>query len=287
MPGKRDDRARAVQAQAQRLGEEFGLGAHASTHTDKDRPALWGAGWAVLVIAAVMCPTAVVPFVDGNPADFDFGVIWAPVIGLLAAAGALMAWRGRPGEPGYTHWYADGIVQVVPGEPEPRVLRWDEAVSLSVDVIRPDDSYAYIRSGTLRGRAEPGVTVRGPALVERGTRLLARPVVGEALRALDEGKDVDFGTLRIGRAGITDTREESFRDPVTVAWADMRRIDVDARLRVSVLPAGRGKSPRFDLDTVSNGYFAHYVIEHAAARAGVPVGYSEEKRMPPRLPLAP
>jgi hypothetical protein len=213
------------------------------------------------------------------------------VFGLLAAAGALMAWRGRPGEPGYTHWYADGIVQVVPGEPEPRVVRWDEAVSLGIDLIRSDDSYAYIRSATLRGRVGTGVTVRGSvrgrALVEQGTRLLAGPVVGEAFRALDEGQDVDFGTMRVGRAGITDTRDERFRDPVTVAWADMRSISVDARLRVNVQRAGRGKPLVLDLDTVPNGYFAHYVVERAAARAGVPVRYSEEKRLPPRLPPVP
>jgi hypothetical protein len=29
MPGKRDDRARAVEAEAQLLGEQFGLGAYA------------------------------------------------------------------------------------------------------------------------------------------------------------------------------------------------------------------------------------------------------------------
>jgi hypothetical protein len=288
MPGKRDDRASVVRAQALRLGEEFGLGPHASTHTDKDRPALWGSGCAVLVIATVMIPTAVIPFVDGNPGDFGFGLVWAPVIALIALAGALMTWRGRPGEPGYTHWYADGIVQVVPGEPEPRVVRWDEAVSLSVDVIRSDDSYAYIGSGTLRGRAGTGVTVRGRALVDQGARLLAAPVAGEALRALEAGKDVAFGDMRVGRAGITDARNEMFRDPVTVAWADMRSIDVDARLRVSVLLAGRrGKSLRFDLDTVPNGLFAHYVVERAAAQAGVPVRYSQEKRMPPRLPPVP
>lgn len=77
-------------------GQNYRLGAHERMQTDKDYPAARGCGLLLLPIAIVMAPTAVVPFFDpGEPAAFSFGLIWAPVIGVIGLAGALLVWRSR------------------------------------------------------------------------------------------------------------------------------------------------------------------------------------------------
>jgi hypothetical protein len=268
-----------------RLGEEYGLGAYERTQVDKDWPFSRGCGVVLFPVAVIMIPTAVIPFFDpGQPAAFAFGLIWAPVTGALVVTGALLLWRVKPRSVHQTFWYSGGLLQLSAGVPEPRVLRWDEMTTLRVSVARPDESAAYVALSTACDERGTCVTTRGRALADRAARVLVPVVVPALIGAFDAGEPVSFGRLRIDEAGLTDL---SGTEPALMAWPDIARIVFTARVRVGLVPAEKGRSVVIDIEAAPNAFLAHYVIEHAAARAGVPVSYAEDKRLPPRQPVPP
>jgi hypothetical protein len=107
-------------------------------------------------------------------------------------------------------------------------------------------------------------------------------VVPALLSAFDADEPVSFGPVRIDRQGITAPEGADGSAPRLMAWTDMRRITIDARTRIAIRAAGRGRDFRIDLDGIPNGLFAGHIIERGAAGAGVPVEYRQEKRLPPR-----
>jgi hypothetical protein len=235
-----------------RLGDEYGLGAYQRTQTAKEYPPARGCGVLLVPVAVVMLPTAVVPFVDGKPGDLEFGLIWAPIIGCLLIAGVLLLWRSPPRRVVRTFWYSDGLIQLTAGEPEPRAVRWDRVISLTVRIERADESADYIGSSTICDDGGTSLTTRGAAIAREASRIFA-PADGA--------------------------------EPLFAAWSDIRRIAFNARVSVGIQTADSKNTLRIDLEDVPNGFFAHHVIEHAAAQAGIPVEYHEEKRLPPRLPV--
>jgi hypothetical protein len=183
---------------------------------------------------------------------------------------------------------ADGVLQLAGGEPEPRVVRWDDAVSLSVRMVRPDESDAYIGSSTVRDRAGNEVTARGPALPRRVAEILTPRMVPALLDAFDRGEPVSFGPVRIDGRGITVSGSGDGSGGRFVAWADMRRITIDARTGIDVRTADRKVRLRIDLDDdIPGAFFAHYVVERGATRAGAPVEYQQERHLPPRAATRP
>jgi hypothetical protein len=162
-------------------------------------------------------------------------------------------------------------------------VRWDDAVSLSVRVVRPEGSDPYIGPSVVRDEAGNQVTARGPVLARRAAAVLAPRVVPALLKAFDAGEPVSFGPVRIDRQGIT-APDGGSDEPASrlMAWMDMRRITIDARTRIGIRAADRGGDFRIALDDIPNGFFAGHVIERGAAGAAVPVGYRQEKRLPPR-----
>lgn len=290
MPGRLSDARGPVAAGAAaddpaRLADEYGLGAYARTQTDKDYPLGRGCGLVLVPIAVVFIPSAVIPFVDGRPGDVQFGLIWAPLIGCLLVAGVLALWRSPARRVVRTFWYSDGLIQLIAHEPEPRVIRWDRVISLTVRIVRADETPDYIGSATICDGSGTCLTTRGPALARKATQILTPTVVPPLISAFDAGEPVTFGRMRIDRSGITDAGRPGAAEPVFAAWSDIRRISFDARVSIRIWTANRKAGAKIDLEDVPNGFFAHHVIEHAAAQAGVPVEYYEEKRLPPRPPV--
>jgi hypothetical protein len=107
-------------------------------------------------------------------------------------------------------------------------------------------------------------------------------VLPELIRGFDAGERVSFGAAWIDRSGIGSGSEASGSESAFVAWPDITAIHIDARTSVSIAAAGRRRHLHIDLGNAPNGFFAHYLIEHAAARAGIGVTYDGETRMPLR-----
>jgi hypothetical protein len=274
------------------LGAEFGLSGHERTRTDRHYSPehLWSRtlGWIMLPAAVVLAPVAVVALLSSDPAAFATGLILAPLLACLGVVSAWLIRRARPERVDQTFLYADGVLQLAGGEPEPRVVRWDDAVSLSVRMVRPDESDAYIGSSTVRDRAGNEVTARGPALPRRVAEILTPRMVPALLDAFDRGEPVSFGPVRIDGRGITVSGSGDGSGGRFVAWADMRRITIDARTGIDVRTADRKVRLRIDLDDdIPGAFFAHYVVERGATRAGAPVEYQQERHLPPRAATRP
>ncbi|HEY2264426.1 MAG TPA: DUF6585 family protein [Streptosporangiaceae bacterium] len=273
VPGKLDPAA---------LGAEYRLGEYERTHVIRyySPKRQWSRtlGWIMLPAAIVLSPVAVVALLSSDPAAFATGLILAPALTWVGAAGAWQIWRARPERVDQILVYAGGVIQLTSGEPGPRVVRWDDAASLSVRIVRPDGSDPYIGPSTVRDGAGSELTTRGPVLAA----VLAPRVVPALLGAFDAGEPVSFGPVRIDRQGITAPAVADGSAPRLMAWTDMRRITIDARTRIGIRTVEPGRDFLIDLDGIPNGLFACHIIERGAAGADVPVGYQKEKRLPPR-----
>lgn len=210
--------------------------------------------------------------------------MWAALMGCALAAGALLVWRSPPRRVYRTFWYSGGFIQLTVGEPQPRVIRWQDAISLSMYIDRPPDSAPRAMSSTVCDRSGTCLAVGGPLFARRAAQILAPTVVPALIRAFDTNESLSFGGMRIDRSGITDAGAAGAAAPAFTAWQDMELIAFHGRVGIGIWSAGRKSCHDIDLAGVPNGFFAHYVIEHAAVQAGVPVKYGGDRSFGPRLP---
>jgi hypothetical protein len=168
-------------------------------------------------------------------------------------------------------------------------MRWQDATCLGVTVFWSDESAARITSATVCDRSGNRMTFvaekMATEVVERAERVLVPRVVPALIRAFDDGERVVFGGMGIDHTGITDTGGTDATRRVFISWAAVRHIDIEARIEISVYSRGQRTRHWISLGDVPNAFFAWHVIEHAAARADVPVRYSEEGRLPRRVPF--
>lgn len=124
-----------------------------------------------------------------------------------------------------TFWYSDGLIQFTAGEHEPRAARWDHVISLTVRIVRADESADYIGSSTIcDDDGGTSLTARGAATACEASRILIPKPVPPLIRAFDAGEPVTVGDMRIDRSGITDASRTDGAEPVFGAWSDIRRI---------------------------------------------------------------
>jgi hypothetical protein len=278
------DRSPSAETDPAVLGRRFGLGAYESTCGDEIYSPSRGRGRVLLGLAAFMVPFSQIPTIAGNVV---VGLILAgPFVVLPAATGLVLLGRSRLLRTDRTFWFSDGFIRLLGDGSEPQVVRWHDAAWLGVTVYWSDESAARVTSATVCDRSGTQMTIvaekTATALVERADRLLVPRVVPGLIDAFDNGERVEFGRLGIDHAGITDT---GTAPPVFISWAAIRYIDIEARLEISVYRRGNRTRHWVNLGTVPNAFFAWHVIEHAAARADVPVRYSEEGRLPRRVPF--
>jgi hypothetical protein len=288
------------------LGEDFGLGQFEAACTDEHypEPNLWGR---LLFILSFSAPVAgVVMLIRGSPS----GQVWYIVPGAAAiiwpfAAGAVMMRRFRPQRTDQFFYYSGGLIQMADGEPEPRVMRWADLVSLSVRIYREGEGEPFIATSTVRDRQGNSMTAGvppssfwalsqesgGAVLARKADPILTSTVIPALISAFDEEGQVSFGSVRIDREGITDATGKRSSRPLRLAWPDMRKIDIDARLLIHV-NGRKGEAKVYsaiNLGESPNAFFAYHIIERTAAQANVPVTYSGEEgtgegSLPPRLP---
>jgi uncharacterized membrane protein YoaK (UPF0700 family) len=120
-----DDQERAL-----RIGAEFGLGTLERVSRTHDFPkyAAWS-GLLGVIVLLVGVPVAVGE--AGGPSALAVKAVVAACVGALIAASCALLGVGiaRATVSGRLFRYSDGLVQLVAGEPEPRVARWADAAS--------------------------------------------------------------------------------------------------------------------------------------------------------------
>lgn len=281
-----DDRERARQ-----FGAEFGLGALERVTRSRNLPkhAAWG-GLLGVIVALVGGPVAA--GVAGGPYPLAVKTVVAVLVGgLFAAACALLGVglaRSRVSDRLYR--YTGGLVQLVRGEPEPRVARWADVRDFTVFYDQTDEepprlSGFLVTTGT--GTSLPGL--RGyrrrrelRALVTEADRNLAPRLIPAMTEEYEAGAAVSFGRIQVSKEGITLT---GWSPPgVLIPWSRVKSLHMTYAGRtdgdyVHEIIIGSKDRPTEEIGVsgLANGIFLPVLLAYAAGRQGVMVtGYRKD-----------
>ena len=184
--------------------------------------------------------------------------------------------------------YSGGLVQLVGGEPEPRVARWADVRDFTVFYDQTDEepprlSGFLLTTGT--GTSLPGL--RGyrrrrelRALVAEADRNLAPRLVPAMTEEYEAGAAVSFGRVHVSKEGIT----LSIWSPqgVLIPWSQVKSIhmthiaSVDGGYVYEIIIGRKGQpTEEVGVSGLANGIFLPVLLAYAAGRQGVMVtGYS-------------
>src|SRR5579859_2304305 len=272
------------------LGEAYGLGP--CTRILKARRSSWPDTAVVLLVWLGVSTLVLAPIVASGislgPYTATAKVTADVVAGCLLLLVALLAWRAWPNRRDQMFWYPCGAAQLIDGEPEPRIARWEDVDTVTV-VFRSDGEGAtYLARCSLRdrrGNVLAADTAYGRDVpydfAAEAARSLAPRLVPPLIGAYDAGEPLIFGDTAIGQNGITLTDGDT-GEITAVGWPEIRRIDIyeegKGRERGGEQPAsligidvGRRRALSIGLSGRPNGIFIPHLIKHAAGQANRPV----------------
>lgn len=269
------------------LGGEFGLGPLEQVSRSRVLPKYVGWGGLLGVIVALVGAPVAAGVAGGPYAVAVKAVVAALVGGLFAACGVLVAAGiARSTVSNRLFRYSGGLVQLVGGEPEPRVARWADVREFTVYYDQTDEEPPrlggfLVTTGT--GTSLPGLRAyRGRrelrALVAEAEGNLAPRLIPAMTETYDSGAAVSFGRIQVSQEGITAARW-NVGDPIP--WSQVKSIhltyigDKDGDY-VHEIIVGRKGGPTEEISVagLANGLFLPALLAHAAARQGVLVtGY--------------
>ena len=177
--------------------------------------------------------------------------------------------------------FEGGLVQESNPGPRPRlvVLPWADLDTMRLEVkLGKSEGQDNVDACVLGGRTGPSLTVgreagtrTREAVSAAAERVLAGRHVGPLIQLLDSGRPVTIGSLTVDRLGISSQARAENRNGWHVSWRQARSVSI--RLAGQRVAVETEQSPRRAvLDGEPNSFLARYVIEHAAERAGVPLG---------------
>lgn len=273
--------------EAVQLGREFGLGSLEHVSRDRKVPAyaVWSIGLA-LVVAFV--GGIVAGGIASGPDSLTTKTVVALVVGVLfVACGVTGAYGiGQSTVRRQLFRYSGGLAQLIDGEPEPRVARWQDVSEFTVSYFQGDDDVPRLDGCWLR--TEDGTQLPGLSGLRRSSELRAIVTAAERLvgprlipaltEALEAGEELRFGRVHVGRAGIAIWPPEDN----LFAWPDIRSIHLTYLDRggypheVIVGRRSDRVTQTVDVSGLPNGIFLPHVLAHAARRHGVMLtGYRE------------
>ena len=280
-----DDQERAL-----RIGAEFGLGTLERVSRTRDFPRY--AAWSGLLgVIVLLIGGPVAAGVAGGPSALAVKAVVATCVGALFAASCALLGAGiaRATVSGRLFRYSDGLVQLVPGEPEPRVAPWADVREFMVFYSHSDEAPPRL-SGFLvitnTGTSLPGLRAHGRrgrelrALVAEADRNLAPRLVPAMTEEYEAGAAVSFGRVHVSKEGIT----LSIWSPqgVLIPWSQVKSIhmthiaSVDGDYVYEIIIGRKGQpTEEVGVSGLANGIFLPVLLAYAAARQGVMVtGYS-------------
>jgi hypothetical protein len=250
---RQEGRGRAVEP-----GGDYGLGTFEKTLTARNQ---WIFG--CCVIAAI--PVAAAGLVLGLSAALGGASLL--VLGVLAAR------RVWPARADRVAWYSGGIARLAPGAP-PRVLRWDDVVSVSARLHTSPESGTSMVSCVLRDRAGAEVAVgddfglSAPIGLARFAACLLSPrFVPPLIQSYESQEQVVFGNAAVSTSGITRP------GGAFIPWGEMDRIDARIGDLLPSLRISRGRwrfAETINLSGDPNDIFLFDLVRHAAEDEGVP-----------------
>ena len=282
-----DDHERAAA-----IGDEFGLGVLVKVLRNRKFPAMTGWG-ALLCLVILLMGLPITGGMAAGSYPTAMKVAVAVGFGALFLFSCLLVGRGvsRSWVEGRLFRYSGGLAQLVGGNPEPLVVRWDDADTFTVSVHEPDEANSHLTGFTLHsaaGTSLPGLRrYRRPELHDLVTwigKALTARLVPTMTERYESGEPVVFGRVRVDQTAITVQTWDS--DPEVIAWTSIRWISVvhlpqpgamhiPQRITITRM-AGDGTAVEIGLSGVPNGILLPPVLGYAAGRNGIAVhGYEE------------
>ena len=281
-----DDRELALQ-----FGAEFGLGPLERVSRTRDLPRY--AAWSGLLgVIVVLVGVPVAAGVAGGPSALAVKAVVAALVGALLTASCALLGVGiaRSTVSGRLFRYCGGLIQLVPGEPEPRVARWADVRDFRVFYSHSDEAPPRLSSflvTTNTGTSLPGLRTHGRrgrelrALVAEAERNLAPRLIPAMTEEYEAGAAVSFGRVQVSKEGIT----LSIWAPegVLIPWSQVKSIhmtyiaSVDGDYVYEIIIGSKGRpTEEVGVSGLVNGIFLPVLLAHAAGRQGVMVtGYSQ------------
>lgn len=265
-----------LEADARRLSAQYGLGECTEAWRVPRLSVRKALGWIALICLAV-AGVARLASAHGQHLGAR-GVMEYLVASAVAVLAVVIPRRVRRTR---VFLFENGIVQESNPGPRPRqvVLPWADLDTMRLTVkLGKSEDQDYVHACVLGGRTGTSLTVGGEAgtrvreaVSAAAERVLAGRHVGPLLQLLDSGQPVAIGCLAVDRLGVSSGARAQNGGRWHVSWPQVR--GVSTRLEGQRVAVETEQGPRRAvLDGEPNSFLARYVIEHAAERAGVPLG---------------
>lgn len=281
-----EEEARRDLAEADRLGEEFGLGASAAVIRGRER----GAGPGAYLGQLCLVTSLLFAFIMGTVLGATSDLMPALVFGVVTLALCVPVWLlGRHIKAKYSprriFRYPGGLILPPEDQAEPRVLRWDDVDGVTLVFNDADETYNGLSWCSLEGADGTTLHIGGwvPKHAVREVTLEALRVLGprigqELISAYDSGAPISVGRWRLDPQDLTEDADG--KHPLVVPWHDVREITVASEnyrdvvdppslVTITVDGPGRRRKPRLSLSGVRNGMFLPQLLAHVAGRQGI------------------
>jgi hypothetical protein len=279
-----NDRERALL-----VGAEFGLGSLAEVSRTRELPQ-YALGGGLLGVMTAVVGTPVAAGIAAGPYPLAVKVVVTALVGGLFAACCVLVGVGmaRSTVSNRLFRYSGGLVQLVQGEPEPRVARWADVRDFTVFYSQSEDESP--RLGGFLATTDTGATLPGLRaywrrrelrdLVAEARQNLAPRLLPAMTEAYDSGATVSFGRVQVSGDGIT-VSDWSEGEPVP--WDQLKSVHItyiDGRDGdyVDEVIIGRKGMPTtaISVSGLPNGIYLPSLVARAAGGQGVLVtGYHQ------------
>lgn len=214
------------------------------------------------------------------------------ILGVLTSAAGAALWLLARYARSLVVWhriyrYRGGIIQVVSGEPEPRVLRWAAVETVTLRFYEPENeppildwcqlagAATTIDVGRTSGRLYPEGVIRDVA--RDAERNLAPQIAGSLVSSYQAGEPVIVGRWRIEQAGVISNHHKP-RKSRLIPWGDVGEITVTTVRRRGntnppdevILAVRHQRLPHsLPLSGVPNAMFLPHLLEYIAGQHGL------------------
>jgi hypothetical protein len=184
--------------------------------------------------------------------------------------------------------FEEGVARLGSVRPRRIIVRWTDLDELKLHMMSGDDEESVVTctlhagSGTTLTLGLKDANCDRAAIAAAAERVLTARLAGPLIERLDMGLPVTIGCLTVDWRGLTSHGDPGMGGQWHVTWEQVRRLDVRLHGQRVLASVGRRDYHQARLDGMPNSFLARPVLEHAAGRAGVPMGTAHREQVDDR-----